>query len=184
MQKNKALKRLKVPLWALISCIMLSSYAYAQTPKITGKIADQKTAAAMAGATVMVKGTSRSTTTDGAGRFAIEAAPGDILVITFVGHVTQELKVEGPGELNVQLEEDYNRLEDVIVIGYGTQKKKLTTGANLQVKGDDIQKQSTTSALQALQGQAPGVQITTTSGQPGSGMNVIIRGKGTIGNFG
>jgi len=183
MQKNKTLKRLKVPLWALISCIMLSTYAYAQTRKVTGIITDQKTAAAMAGATVMVKGTSRSTTTDGAGRFAIDAAPGDVLVITFVGHITQELKVEGSGELSVRLEEDYNKLEDVIVIGYGVQKKKLTTGANLQVKGDDIQKQSTTNALQALQGQAPGVQITTTSGQPGSGINVIIRGKGTIGNF-
>ena len=75
-------------------------------------------------------------------------------------------------------------MENVVVIGYGTQKKKLVTGANLQVKGEDLQKQNTTNALQALQGQAAGVQITSSSGQPGSGFNIIIRGKGTIGNFG
>src|SRR6185436_18403322 len=77
-----------------------------------------------------------------------------------------------------------NTMENVVVIGYGTQKKKLVTGANLQVKGDDLKKQSTTNALQALQGQASGVQITSASGQPGDRFNIIIRGKGTIGNFG
>ncbi len=82
------------------------------------------------------------------------------------------------------MQEADNTLENIVVIGYGTQKKKLVTGANIQVKGSDIQKQNTTNALQALQGQAPGVQITSYSGQPGSGMNVIIRGKGTVGNFG
>jgi len=167
-----------------IAGLMLSTFVRAQTQKVEGTIASQKTAAAMAGASVTVKGTNRSVISDEAGHFSIDAAPGDVLVITSIGYVVQELKVSSSRVLDIRLEETYSTLEDVVVIGYGVQKKKLVTGANLQVKGDDIQKQSTTNALQALQGQAPGVQITTTSGQPGSGLNVIIRGKGTIGNSG
>ncbi len=84
--------------------------------------------------------------------------------------------------MEIRLTEADGTLSDVVVIGYGVQKKRLVTGASVQVKGDDVQKQNTTNALQALQGQAPGVQITSYSGQPGSGTVVVIRGKGTIGN--
>jgi TonB-linked SusC/RagA family outer membrane protein len=160
---------------------LLSQQAFAQS-KVSGTIINQKNSAPLAGATVSVKNTTRSTSTDDAGRFSIEAAQGDVLVITSVGFVPQEIKV-GSGAIRVQLSEGDNQMENVVVIGYGVQKKKLVTGANLQVKGDDLQKQSTTNALQALQGQASGVQITSSSGQPGDGFNIIIRGKGTIGNF-
>lgn len=182
MQKTKTLKLLKVPLWIFISCMMLSSFAYAQTSKISGIVSGQKTSAPLAGATVTIKGTSRATVTDNTGRFTIEAAPADVLVITFVGYLTKELKVGNVKELNVQLEEGFDKLEEVVVIGYGTQKKKLVTGATSQVKGEDLAKLNTTNALQALQGQAAGVNITSTSGQPGGGFKVNIRGVGTIGN--
>ncbi|HKZ68103.1 MAG TPA: SusC/RagA family TonB-linked outer membrane protein, partial [Chitinophagaceae bacterium] len=184
MKPSKTIRTLRLLFWIIFPVFLFSYTALAQTQKVAGTITEQKTSSALSGATVAVKGTNRSVSTNQAGHFTIDAAPGEILVITFIGYTTQEIKLGSSAEISVILEEDYNKLEDVIVIGYGTQKKKLTTGANLQVKGDDIQKQNTTSALQALQGQAPGVQITTTSGQPGSGMNVIIRGKGTIGNFG
>ena len=71
-------------------------------------------------------------------------------------------------------------MDEVVVIGYGVQKKKLNTGATVQVKGDDLQKESTTNPLHALQGKTPGVQITSESGQPGKGVNVTIRGAGSI----
>jgi TonB-dependent starch-binding outer membrane protein SusC len=181
MKQSKTISFRQLLLWSIFSMFLLSQQAFAQS-KVSGTIINQKNSAPLAGATVSVKNTTRSTSTDDAGRFSIEAAQGDVLVITSVGFVPQEIKV-GSGAIRVQLSEGDNQMENVVVIGYGVQKKKLVTGANLQVKGDDLQKQSTTNALQALQGQASGVQITSSSGQPGDGFNIIIRGKGTIGNF-
>ncbi|OQP53520.1 SusC/RagA family TonB-linked outer membrane protein [Niastella populi] len=169
-------------LWGMLF-VFLPGNTYAQTEKISGTVLHQRTAEPVPGATVTVKKTNRVAVTDAAGKFSINASAGEVLVITSIGFTPQETTV-GAGELSIRLQEADNQLENVIVIGYGTQKKKLVTGANIQVKGADIQKQNTTNALQALQGQAPGVQITSYSGQPGAGMNVIIRGKGTIGNFG
>ena len=183
MKSTKTIRLQVLLLWCIFYVPLLGSHAFAQTAKVSGTVFDQQKSAPVPGATISVKNTSRSAIANDAGKFTIEASPGEILVISAVGFTAQETKV-GSGELRIQLQEANNQLENVIVIGYGTQKKKLVTGANLQVKGEDIQKQSTTNALQALQGQAPGVQITSYSGQPGAGMNVIIRGKGTIGNFG
>ena len=86
--------------------------------------------------------------------------------------------------LSIKLEEEISQFDEVVVVGYGVQQKKLVTGATVQVKGDQIQKQNTTSPLQAMQGQTPGVNISSTSGQPGADMKVTIRGLGTIGNAG
>lgn len=181
MKLSKTISFRQLLLWSIFLMFLLCQQAFAQS-KVSGIIINQKTSTPLAGATVTVKNTTRSTSTDDAGRFSIEAARGEVLVITSVGFVQQEVKV-GSGAIRVQLSEGDNQLENVVVIGYGVQKKKLVTGANLQVKGEDLQKQSTTNALQALQGQASGVQITSSSGQPGDGFNIIIRGKGTIGNF-
>ncbi|HEY9044648.1 MAG TPA: TonB-dependent receptor, partial [Ohtaekwangia sp.] len=101
----------------------------------------------------------------------------------FIGYKTKEVPVGSQTKLDVPMEEDIATLQEVVVVGYGEQKKALNTGANLQVRGEDLMKQSSTNALQALQGQAPGVQVTSTSGQPGEAMKVTIRGVGsTIGN--
>ena len=131
--------------------LFVSTHAEAQTARVSGTVINQRTSAALVGATVSVKTSNRSTVTDEAGRFSIEAAQGDILTITSVGFELQEIKV-GSGDVRVEMKEADNTMETVVVIGYGTQKKKLVTGANLQVKGDDLKKQSTTNALQALQG--------------------------------
>jgi TonB-linked SusC/RagA family outer membrane protein len=184
MKQSKVRQPWTKAVWTALFILLLGGHVWAQTIKVGGTITNQRTAAATPGATIVVKGTSRTTTADEGGRFTIDAAPGEVLVITSVGYAPREITVDNSGNLIVQLLEADNRMEEVVVIGYGTQKKKLLTGANLSVRGEDIQRQSTTSGLQALQGQAPGVQITTSSGQPGSGMNVVIRGKGTIGNAG
>ena len=182
MKSSKTIRFRQLLLLGIFSIFLAGTSAFAQS-KVSGTIINQRTSVPLTGATVTVKNTSRATVTDEAGRFTIEATQGDALVISSVGYTSQEVKV-GSGNVSVQLQEAANLMEEVVVIGYGVQKKKLTTGANLQVKGEDLQKQSTTNALQALQGQASGVQITSSSGQPGDGFNIIIRGKGTIGNFG
>jgi TonB-linked SusC/RagA family outer membrane protein len=182
MKHSKTIRLLPLLLLGIFSAF-LSTNALAQTAKVSGTIINQRTSAAVPAATILVKNTNRSTLADDAGKFTIEASASDVLVITSVGYESQEV-VAGSGNLRIQLIESSNQMEDVVVIGYGVQKKKLVTGANLQVKGADILKQSTTNALQGIQGQASGVQITSSSGQPGDGFNVIIRGKGTIGNFG
>ncbi|MGN6211072.1 SusC/RagA family TonB-linked outer membrane protein [Parafilimonas sp.] len=181
MKSTKTIRLWVLLQWGIFS-VFLSTNAFAQTAKVSGTVINQRTAAPVSGATITVKHTGRAAVADEAGKFTIEASNGDVLVVTSVGYAAQEMRI-GSGVLRIQLQESDNHMEDVIVIGYGAQKKKLVTGANIQVKGEDLQKQNTTNVLQALQGQAPGVQITSSSGQPGDGFNVIIRGKGTIGNF-
>ena len=104
---------------------------------------------------------------------------GGLLEISYVGYATQVVPVNGRQLIAVVLEEDSEVLSDVVVIGYGVQKKKLVTGATVQVKGADLAKLNTTNPLEAMQSQTPGVQITQSSTQPGKGFNVVIRGKGT-----
>lgn len=133
------------------------------------------------GATVMVKGTQTGTATDIDGKYVLKAKPGDILLVSYVGYVTSEVKVGSSPEINVELQENDNSLDELVVVGYGTQKKKLVTGATFQVSGDQIASMNTSNALSAMQSNAPGVQITQSSTQPGKGFKVNIRGMGTIG---
>ena len=131
------------------------------------------------GASVMVEGTRNGAVTDLDGNFTISAKNGQTLEVSYLGFITQKVKVTG-SVINVTLNEDKQSLDEVVVVGYGVQKKKLVTGANINVKGDDIAKLNTSNPLQALQGQTPGMSIISTSGQPGSGLKVNIRGMGTV----
>ena len=133
------------------------------------------------GASVMVEGTRNGAVTDLDGNFAISAKNGQTLEVSYLGFITQKVKVTG-SVINVTLLEDKQSLDEVVVVGYGVQKKKLVTGATVQLKGDDIAKLNTTNPLSAMQGQTPGVNIVSTSGQPGASMSVTIRGLGTVGN--
>ena len=133
------------------------------------------------GASVMVEGTRNGAVTDLDGNFAISAKNGQTLEVSYLGFITQKVKVTG-SVINVTLLEDKHSLDEVVVVGYGVQKKKLVTGATVQLKGDDIAKLNTTNPLSAMQGQTPGVNIVSTSGQPGASMSVTIRGLGTVGN--
>ena len=133
------------------------------------------------GASVMVQGTKDGTVTDLDGNFTIAAKNGQTLEVSYLGFITQKVKVTG-SVINVTLNEDKQSLDEVVVVGYGVQKKKLVTGATVQLKGDDIAKLNTTNPLSAMQGLTPGVNIVSTSGQPGAAMSVTIRGLGTVGN--
>ena len=153
-----------------------------QQKKVTGTVSDAM--GPIIGASVVEKGTGNGVVTDFDGHFALTVKPGTTLVISYVGYEKQEVKVGAESNLNITLREDSHSLEEVVVVGHGVQKKKLVTGATLQVKGDDVAKLNTTNPLQALQGQTPGMTIISESGQPGEGLKVNIRGLGTTGSSG
>jgi TonB-linked SusC/RagA family outer membrane protein len=157
---------------------------YAQSAhEISGKVSDAA-GEPLIGASVVEKGTANGVATDTDGKFTLNVKENAILVISYIGYKTQTLNVGQTREFNIVLQEENNVLDEVVAIGYAIQKKKLVTGATTQVKGDNIARMNTTSPLQAMQGQTPGVSILSTSGQPGSDMKVTIRGLGTIGNSG
>lgn len=184
MERITTKKERKVLLWTFIFLTLCSIQGYTQVRTITGQVSSVSDGQPVPSAAVKVKGKAGGISTNIQGGFSISAATGDVLEFTSIGYQRKEVRVGTGNVLNVQLEDDIKALEEVVVVGYGVQKKKLVTGATAQVRGDDLQKQSTTNALQALQGQAPGIQIASTSGQPGESMRVIIRGVGTIGNSG
>lgn len=166
----------------LILMAMIWSFASSLSAKtVTGSVVSASDHEPLIGATVKVQGTQAGTVTDLDGNFSIEANDGQTLIVSYIGFVTRHVKVTG-NHLRIVLEDEANSLEGVVVIGYGVQKKKLVTGANIDIKGDDIAKLNTSNPLQALQGQTPGMSIISQSGQPGSGLKVNIRGMGTIGN--
>ena len=149
---------------------------------VAGTVKDD-TGLPLPGATIMEKGTTNGTQTDFDGSFSLNIADQNaVLVISYIGFLKQEIPVNGQANLSITLKEDIASLEEIVVVGYGTQKKALVTGAIAQVKGEDLEKRNSVNALQALQGQAPGINITSTSGQPGESLRVIIRGVGSTGN--
>ena len=154
--------------------------AFAQKIVVSGKITDANNQAII-GAAVIEKGTNNGEVTIFDGTYSISVNPGAVLEFSCIGFKTEE-RTAVAGILNVVMAEDADLLEEVVVVGYGVQKKKLVTGANLNVKSDDIEKRNAIDALDALVGQTPGVQITQASGQPGDEIKVTIRGLGTVGD--
>ncbi len=154
--------------------------AVQQSKTVTGTVSDA--GGPVIGATIMEKGTSNGTVTDLDGNFSLNVQPGATIVISYIGYKTQEIVVGNQSNFTIDLTEDADVLEEVVVVGYGVQKKKLVTGATVEVKGDDITKLNTTQVLGALQSQSPGVTIQAVSGQPGDGFKVAIRGAGTNGD--
>ena len=152
-----------------------------QSKKVTGTVSDAE--GPIIGASVVEKGNAgNGTVTDLDGNFSLNVKPGATIVITYIGYQKQEIVVGNQSNLNVTMKTDDKTLEEVVVVGYGVQKKKLVTGSTIEVKGDDIQKMNTTQVLGALQSQTPGVNIQAASGQPGDGFKISIRGAGTNGN--
>lgn len=153
--------------------------AVQQAKKITGTVTDAM--GPVIGANVLEKGTTNGVITDIDGNFTLNVQPGATIVVSFIGYQPQEIVVGSQSNFKIQLKEDAELLDEVVVVGYGTMKKKLVTGATVQVKGEEIAKMNTSNALTAMQSTTPGVQITQSSSQPGKGFKVNIRGAGTIG---
>jgi len=162
--------------------VMLSGMAFAQQKTITGKVTDE-TGAPVPGTTIIVKGTTTGIVTDMDGNYSLSVpATAKTLVFSFIGMASQEVILGTQTNISIKMVSESIGIEEVVAIGYGVQKKKLNTGATIQVKGEDIQKMSSISVLSSLQSQTPGVSIVQSSGMPGEGYKVTVRGLGTIGN--
>lgn len=146
---------------------------------IKGRVTDEA-GIEVIGASILEKGTTNGTITDIDGAFSLAVQPGTTLVISYIGYVTQELKAVF--DMKVVLKEDSKSLDEVVVVGYGVQKKSVVTGAISSVKSEDMMVSSNTRPEQALQGKTSGVQIISSSGAPGSGMSIRVRGYASNGN--
>lgn len=149
---------------------------------VLGKIADES-GQPMPGVNVIEKGTQNGTTTDKDGAYQISVQNENAtLVFSFIGYATQEISVGGRSEINIGLVQDMTSLQEVVVVGYGTQRKSDLTGAVSSVKAEDIKKMPVATVDQALQGRASGVTVTSNSGSPGTPVQIRVRGIGTINN--
>lgn len=173
------------------SYIVLSSYkaketsvpAVAQQKKtITGVVTDDM-GEPIIGANVIEKGTTNGIITDMDGKFTLEIAPGAIVQVSYIGYNTQEIKVGNQSTLAIKLVEDTQALSEVVVVGYGIQRKVTTTGAVSKLEGEDLNKMTVVNATKALQGLSPGITIVDRGGAPGSDdPEIYLRGVGTTGN--
>ncbi|MCF8226462.1 MAG: SusC/RagA family TonB-linked outer membrane protein [Bacteroidales bacterium] len=157
-------------------------HALGQQRTIQGVVTASDTETPLPGATVLIQGTTVGTVTDIEGRFSTQASTGDVLLISFVGYTSVEHTVGQSNDLEIVLDPDVGQLEEVVVVGYGVEKKSLVTGAIAKVSNEEIEKTNTLRIEQALQGKTAGVSITQLSGQPGSGFTIRVRGTGSNGN--
>ncbi|AYB33196.1 SusC/RagA family TonB-linked outer membrane protein [Chryseolinea soli] len=169
-------------MWRLLSSLLiltLSTAAWAQNRTVTGTVTDSADGSALPGVSVLVQGTTKGVPTDLSGAYTLQLAPGEnIITFSFIGYKTQTVTVGEQTTIDVKLESDATELTEVVVVGYGEQKKSDITGATANVKGEELAKQPVLTATQAMQGKVAGVQIIS-SGQPGSSPQIRVRGVGT-----
>jgi TonB-linked SusC/RagA family outer membrane protein len=152
-------------------------YAVKQQVTVTGKITDGITGEPLAGASVIIKGTTQGIISNADGEYSISIPePGAILVFSFIGYLDEEVIVDNQTLIDVQLVLSIESLDEIVVIGYGVQKKSDVTGAISKVKTEDLENRSSLKAEQALQGKTAGVQVINSSGAPGKGGTVRVRG--------
>ncbi|PAM92025.1 SusC/RagA family TonB-linked outer membrane protein [Flavobacterium sp. IR1] len=164
-----------------ISSLLFSVIAMAQDITVSGTIHDES-GLPVPGATVLVKGTNKATASDFDGKFQISVPTNGVLTFSFVGYVKVEEAVNGRTKLDINLKPESQTLNEVVVVGYGTQKKSVVTGAISSVKAKDLESLPITRVEQALQGRVSGVSIAANAGQPGSPSTIRIRGFTTLNN--
>ena len=180
---------MKSLIWFIAAVFLLLPQSFAQKPDvhvIKGTVTSGTSKTALVGATVYVKGTKTISVSDNNGQFTISAKAGDVLVVSYVGFKEKEVKVgAGATTINFELAEDLNsKLQDVVVVGYGKMKKSDLSSAVVTISSADINKTVNVTLDEALQGKAANVYVSQTSGQPGAGSSVIIRGVSTVtGNY-
>lgn len=168
----------------LILVVLLSAnLVFAQSLKVSGKITEGDTGSGIPGVTIVEAGTQNGTTTDIDGKYSITVSkPEATIVVSFIGFKTQRILVNKLSNINIILIPEVTSLSELVVIGYGTQKKKVVTGSISTVNSKDLTSTPILRVDQALQGRASGVQVTNLSGQPGEAPTIRIRGTGTTGN--
>ena len=164
----------------LILCLVfLPLGVLAQGQVVSGTVTDADDGSGIPGVNVLIKGTTEGTITDFDGNYSLTVPEGAVLVFSFVGYVSQEVEISAQSTVDIALVSDVTQLSEVVVIGYGVQKKKVVTGAIESVSSKEINLTPVVSPEQALQGRAPGVQVLNQSGQPGDRPAIRVRGIGT-----
>lgn len=159
--------------------ILLKNVVNQQTPrKVTGKIVDQNGEPAI-GVNIVEKGTTNGTVTDIDGYYSIEVSPSSVLIISYIGYISQEIKVEGRDDFFIQLKEDSKALDEVVVVGYGTMRKKDLTGAIANIKTEKLEKEAPRSLQELLRANAAGLIVNMPTTAKGNG-TIQLRGKGTL----
>lgn len=167
----------------LLALVLAGNSAAAQANKhnLTGTITSAKDNSPLPGASIVIKGTTTGTVTNAEGHFSLQVNDTDTLEVSLIGFTRRLMPVKGQTTVTIALADATTGLDEIVVVGFGTEKKRLNTGAIGQVKGSALEQNHTLRVDQALQGQIPGVQVTTTSAQPGESPKIRIRGTGTIG---
>ncbi|NML19250.1 TonB-dependent receptor [Pseudoflavitalea sp. G-6-1-2] len=161
--------------------ITASGFARQSTNEVKGQVTDAAKLP-VANASVQVKSSGKSVLTDNNGNYKISAAAADVLIISTIGFKTIEVLIDGKTTVDVQLEKEIKGLDEVVVIGYGTQKRSNVSSAVTSVKGEDIQKIAANNPINALQGKVAGLSVSTPGGNPGQGADVRLRGVSTFGD--
>ena len=163
----------------VLLCLFFADATFAQNTAVKGKVTDAATGEALIGVSVSIKGTTTGAQTDATGAFTLQAPPTATLVFTYIGYTTLSLPINNQTQLVVKLQAESKELAQVVVVGYGTQRKRDVTGSVASVKGDELAKQPVQTPTQALQGKVSGVQVLS-SGQPNSAPILRIRGTGSV----
>ncbi|ULC60697.1 TonB-dependent receptor [Flaviramulus sp. BrNp1-15] len=181
MTKNLLLKKEYKASWfyGFILLLLFSVSANAQDVTVNGKVTDAS-GLPLPGVNVIVQNTTNGVSTDFDGLYSINAPSNAVLEFSYLGYINQSISVNGRSTINVALQEDISQLDEVVVIGYGTQTKESVTGSVVSIKGDDLTQVQTGNFQQALQGRAAGVNISTTSTRPGAAPEIRIRGVRSI----
>jgi len=165
---------------AIITTLLISLSGFAQSLRVTGKVTGSDDKSPLPGVGIKIKGTILTALTNNQGEYAITANTGSVIVFTSVGYEPREVTVSGSTIINVTLKATNSKLEDVVVVGYGTQKRKDLTGSISSISSKELATAQATTFDQALQGRVAGVVVQSASGQPGGGVSVIVRGLGTL----
>lgn len=170
--------KIKSNLWFLFLLVVCTGWA--QSNEIAGTVIDATNNLPLPGANVLVKNTNRGTQTDFDGNFTLPVTNGEVIVISYVGYVPQEITVQGQENLRIALAEDAEALEEIVVIGYGSQQRRDITGSVSTVDEEAMENRPNTQIGALIQGKAAGVQVVSGSGKPSSGFNIRIRGTNSI----
>lgn len=164
----------------LVTQLFFSTFAFAQTQTVKGKITDSQTGEALPGVNVVEKGTTNGTVTNVDGVYSIVVPVDAVLSVSFIGYETQEIPVNGKSAIDVTMTIATTELDEVVAIGYGVVKKRDLTGAVSSVKSDDIATTTSSNAMQAMQARVPGLDVQQNSGQAGSSVYINLRGNRSI----
>jgi TonB-linked SusC/RagA family outer membrane protein len=164
----------------LMLCLLSANAIFAQNKRVTGTVTGSDDRQAIPSVSVMIKGSRQGTQTDANGNFSINAGPTDVLVFTYVGYITQEVTVGAKNALNVELKSASAKLDEVVVVGYGTQSRRSVTGSIAKLDTEVLENAPRSNVGSALQGTVSGLQVVAATGQPGASPVILLRGGASI----